>query len=176
MNADTRPWYGRIVVLSASSVVTLVLDLIIVPHIAFPALFVLPIALVAWWHTLRAAIVLALVLVAARTVNVIFRSTTHSHPLPYELTNSVIYLGILIALIYLIARLAEQRRQLRKGKTLPALLPICSYCHRIRRDDGEWEQIESFITKRTGTLFSHGFCPECMEAQWAEYQSRPSQS
>jgi DNA-binding response OmpR family regulator len=46
---------------------------------------------------------------------------------------------------------------------LNALLPICSYCKRIRSDTDYWEQVESYITEHTGVLFSHGICPSCLE-------------
>jgi phosphoserine phosphatase RsbU/P len=45
---------------------------------------------------------------------------------------------------------------------LNALLPICSYCKRIRGDQDYWEQVESYITEHTGVLFSHGICPSCL--------------
>ncbi len=46
---------------------------------------------------------------------------------------------------------------------LKSILPICSYCKKIRTEDGEWQDIEVYIRKRTGTRFSHGLCPECFE-------------
>jgi phosphoserine phosphatase RsbU/P len=47
---------------------------------------------------------------------------------------------------------------------LHGLLPICSYCKKIRDDQNYWQQVESYISKHTGVLFSHGICPECYEA------------
>jgi sigma-B regulation protein RsbU (phosphoserine phosphatase) len=41
------------------------------------------------------------------------------------------------------------------------LLPICSYCKRIRDDQNYWQQVESYITVHSGVQFSHGFCPDC---------------
>ncbi|MEM6820508.1 MAG: response regulator [Verrucomicrobiota bacterium] len=46
---------------------------------------------------------------------------------------------------------------------LQQLLPICSYCKQVRNPDDYWEQIESYFERKTGTLFSHGVCPECYE-------------
>ena len=45
---------------------------------------------------------------------------------------------------------------------LSGLLPICSYCKRIRSDQDYWEQVESYITDHTGARFSHGICPPCL--------------
>jgi PAS domain S-box-containing protein len=56
-------------------------------------------------------------------------------------------------------------------KQLRGLLPICSYCKKIRRDDDAWQQLEHYITEHSGAEFSHGVCPECyvehMEPQLA---------
>ena len=47
-------------------------------------------------------------------------------------------------------------------KRLTGLLPICSYCKRIRSDTDYWEQVESYITEHTDAVFSHGICPSCL--------------
>jgi sigma-B regulation protein RsbU (phosphoserine phosphatase) len=44
---------------------------------------------------------------------------------------------------------------------LEVLLPICSYCKRIRNDDESWESLESYIERRFETQLSHGICPDC---------------
>ena len=48
-------------------------------------------------------------------------------------------------------------------KRLSGLLPICSYCKRIRSDQNYWEQVESYIPEHTDARFSHGICPTCFE-------------
>lgn len=57
----------------------------------------------------------------------------------------------------------ELKKALSEIKTLSGLLPICAYCKKIRNDDGDWEQIEGYIKKRSLADFSHGICPECMK-------------
>ena len=46
---------------------------------------------------------------------------------------------------------------------LTGLLPICSYCKRIRSDEGYWEQVDSYISEHTEVRFSHGICPPCLK-------------
>jgi DNA-binding response OmpR family regulator len=46
-------------------------------------------------------------------------------------------------------------------KQLEGLLPICSYCKRIRDEHNVWVRIEQFIAARTNADFSHGICSEC---------------
>jgi nitrate/nitrite-specific signal transduction histidine kinase len=67
------------------------------------------------------------------------------------------------------SRLAQERERLLRElqvalanvKTLTGLLPICASCKRIRNDQGYWDQVETYITKRSDARFSHGTCPEC---------------
>lgn len=48
-------------------------------------------------------------------------------------------------------------------KTLKEILPICSYCKKIRDDEGKWRQLESYISMHTDSNFSHSICNDCME-------------
>lgn len=48
-------------------------------------------------------------------------------------------------------------------KILKGIIPICSYCHNIRDDEGAWDRVEDYISKHSGAEFSHGVCPECMK-------------
>jgi sigma-B regulation protein RsbU (phosphoserine phosphatase) len=54
-------------------------------------------------------------------------------------------------------------------KRLSGLLPICSYCKRIRSDHDYWEQVESYISEHTDARFSHGICPTCYEKVVEEF-------
>ncbi len=58
---------------------------------------------------------------------------------------------------------AELADALEHVKTLRGLLPICSWCKRIRDDQGYWKQVESYLRTHTEADFTHGICPECME-------------
>ena len=59
--------------------------------------------------------------------------------------------------------------------TLESILPICSNCKKIRKTDSDpkrmdsWQPIESYITQKTTTKFSHGICPECLSKLYPEY-------
>ena len=50
-------------------------------------------------------------------------------------------------------------------KKLEGLLPICSYCKKIRGANDSWQQIETYVAKRSDAEFSHGICPECYESK-----------
>lgn len=49
-------------------------------------------------------------------------------------------------------------------RQLESFLPICGYCKKVRDDQNYWQQIEQYINTRTGTNFSHGICPDCIES------------
>ena len=53
---------------------------------------------------------------------------------------------------------------LQNVRTLSALLPVCSWCGKIRNDEGEYERMETYIQRSVGTEFTHGMCPDCCAA------------
>jgi phosphoserine phosphatase RsbU/P len=55
-------------------------------------------------------------------------------------------------------RILGLRRELEQ---LEGLLPICSYCKRIRNEREEWESLETYIEQRFATAFTHSICPDC---------------
>ncbi len=62
------------------------------------------------------------------------------------------------------ARLVVAQRILGLHKTvqqLEGLLPICSYCKRIRAGTEAWSSLETYIEQRSAAEFSHGICPDC---------------
>lgn len=48
-----------------------------------------------------------------------------------------------------------------KLKTLSGIVPICSYCKKIRDEKDSWRFMEEYIETRSEAKFSHGLCPEC---------------
>jgi DNA-binding response OmpR family regulator len=60
-------------------------------------------------------------------------------------------------------RVQDLETALNDVKKLKSLLPICMYCKSVRDDRDYWRQIDEYIYTETGTDFSHGICPTCME-------------
>ena len=60
-------------------------------------------------------------------------------------------------------RVAELREALASVKQLGGLLPICSYCKKIRDDHNYWQQVESYVGEHSDAKFSHSICPQCYE-------------
>jgi phosphoserine phosphatase RsbU/P len=82
-----------------------------------------------------------------------------------------------------LARINEQMKQtntelqtaLKEIKTLHGILPICIHCKRIRlenkeaEDPNSWVRMEEYISNRTEADFSHGICPICAAKHYPEY-------
>jgi len=48
-------------------------------------------------------------------------------------------------------------------KKLKGIIPTCSYCHKIRNEEGSWDEMEKYISQHSSAQFSHGICPKCLE-------------
>ena len=85
-----------------------------------------------------------------------------------------------IRIVTLEQALAERVRELEAALTreheLQGLLPICSYCKKVRDDQNYWHEVESYISQRSAAVFSHGICPGCrdrvLKVQLAELTHR----
>jgi PAS domain-containing protein len=45
---------------------------------------------------------------------------------------------------------------------LQKILPICSYCRKIRNDENYWKSVEEYFREHQNLLFSHSICESCM--------------
>ena len=66
-----------------------------------------------------------------------------------------------------LSRLNEElSKALSEIKELRGIIPICAKCKKVKDDQGYWSQIESYIEKHSNADFTHGLCPDCMEAMY----------
>ena len=63
----------------------------------------------------------------------------------------------------LAARVAELEVALAHVQRLQGLLPICSYCKKVRNEADYWEQVDSYLTSHSDVRITHGICPQCLE-------------
>jgi DNA-binding response OmpR family regulator len=72
-----------------------------------------------------------------------------------------------VRMLELQATLADRVRELEDAltrvKQLQGLLPICSYCKKVRDDRNYWQQVETYIEGHSDAQFTHGICPDCRE-------------
>jgi len=64
----------------------------------------------------------------------------------------------------------ELQTALAEVRTLREILPICSYCRKIRDDENFWHTVEVYIARHTATRFTHGICPSCMATLEAAFK------
>lgn len=63
----------------------------------------------------------------------------------------------------LAGRVAELESALARVNQLEGLIPICSYCKRVRSDSDYWEQVEGYISAHSNARFTHSICPTCFD-------------
>jgi hypothetical protein len=149
------------------ALVVLGLDYLTGPLIRFPILYLLPIVLSTWMSGLRWGLVLA---VAMPLVHLSF---TEFWITPFRMMdatiNTCIRITVFVSFAYLVNKVGVQKRELEKEVvTLQGILPICSFCKKIKNHDGDWEPLEGYISRRSEAEFSHGICPTCAKKNYPE--------
>ena len=64
--------------------------------------------------------------------------------------------------------LTEKKKTEEEIKILRGILPLCSFCKKIRNDKGYWEMVEVYIHKHSQADISHSVCPDCMKKHYPE--------
>lgn len=81
-----------------------------------------------------------------------------------------------LELIYMNHELGGENKKLSdyvsEIKTLRGIIPICSFCKKIRDDEGFYQEVEFYVTEHTGAKFSHGVCPQCEKVHYPELNGR----
>ncbi len=62
----------------------------------------------------------------------------------------------------------ELQRALKEIKTLRGILPLCSFCKKIRDDKGYWEKVDVYIHQHTEADISHSICPACSNEHYPD--------
>ena len=59
-------------------------------------------------------------------------------------------------------------------EALESFVPICANCKRIRQPDSDpkkmdsWEQVETYISRKTSYQLSHSICPDCIKKLYGD--------
>jgi hypothetical protein len=143
-------------------------------HNQFPMIYFIPVSLAAWYSGRNPAIALGVAIPLAQLAFMILERHPASLTTLVALT---VFRGTVIIVMALgFARLAEHERALNdEVQMLKGLLPICSFCKSIRNQEGEWEHLERYISRRSETEFSHGICPSCHKVHYADLLERERQ-
>jgi ABC-type amino acid transport substrate-binding protein len=63
---------------------------------------------------------------------------------------------------------AELRGAHSEIKALRGILPLCSFCKKVRDDNGDWQQVDVYIRNYSAADVSHGVCPDCVREHYPE--------
>ena len=74
----------------------------------------------------------------------------------------------------LATRVAELEVALAHVQRLQGLLPICSYCKKVRNETNYWEQVDSYLASHSDIKLTHGICPQCMETMMKQLDEAPT--
>jgi hypothetical protein len=144
----------------------LLADHITDPYIQFPALFIIPVTFASAYLGVAWGVELAVILPIVRFC-LEFRMIPGT--VTQELVNTAIRMAVFLGFAVLVAKTIKQTRALAEEvQTLEGLLPICSYCKRIRTENNSWEQLESYISEHSEARFSHGLCEDCLREHYPQ--------
>ncbi|MCB0163440.1 MAG: DUF4118 domain-containing protein [Anaerolineae bacterium] len=148
--------------------IALVADYLSGPLIQFPILYVIPVGLASWYGGRRWGYIFAVNLAVIRLCYFTVWDTPWG--ISVTLINALIRIIVFTGFVYLVDRVAVQQRALENEvRILSGLLPICSFCKKIRDEDETWQPLEGYITHHSEAEFSHGLCPECARIHYPEY-------
>jgi K+-sensing histidine kinase KdpD len=148
------------------SILLLIADFFAGPIIQFPITYLIPVSLISWYNGKRWGLFLSIVMPLIR---LFFHFMLWQAPWTFveSSVNALIRIIVISIFAVLIDRMATQSRILtRHVDLLEGLLPICSYCKKIRDKDDKWQFLEVYIAERSQATFSHGICPDCMKEHY----------
>lgn len=132
----------------------LLLDLFASHFLLFPILFVIPVALSAWFCNARLAYALAVLLPLGRLLTDEFLH--HPSPFVYIGANCAIRMAVLVLLALLVSRTARQTRE--PQQRVQTLVTVCAWSQTVEYE-GQWISFEQYLLRRFNVNTSHGISP-----------------
>jgi hypothetical protein len=150
------------------SILLLIADYFAGPFIQFPVSYLIPVAFLSWFNGRRWGLIFAILMPLVR-----FYFNIALWTIPWTITeasiNALIRIVVLSSFALIIDRTAIQTRKLSRQVTLlEGLLPICSYCKKIRDQKDQWQVMEQYIMDRSVATFTHGICPDCLREHYGD--------
>lgn len=133
------------------------------PSVRFPIAFLLPVMFGAWYSGRVWGLVFAAVLPVFRLSFVL--EWTGASAMVLEVFNAAIQVLVLTALAVFVDRTAKLATEV---KVLQGILPMCSFCRRIRDANEQWIHFEKYIDDHSEAQVSHGICPSCYKKHYGQ--------
>lgn len=151
--------------------VVMAIDFAIGTRLEFPSILALPVFYAAWYGGLKWGLPLSFIQLF-HVVTVVVHGGSEAAIFDATVAASIRVI-VLSAIAWWISGLRDDQKKLsREVELLEGLLPICSYCKRIRDDDGDWQPLEKYIGDRSDATFTHGVCQSCLETELAQDSHR----
>jgi hypothetical protein len=153
-NRFVVPLLSQGVTYGIMGIAILLLDIFTSRFLQFPILFVVPVALSAWFCRARLAYWIAFLLPLGRLGIATFLETPT--PFAYALVNCLIRVTVLVFIAFLVSRTAQQTRELQQR--VDTLVTICAWTHTVKYQ-GEWISFEEYLLRQFEINTSHGISP-----------------
>ncbi|MGB0583173.1 MAG: PAS domain-containing protein [Limisphaerales bacterium] len=57
----------------------------------------------------------------------------------------------------------EMEKAIAQVKALTELMPVCSWCKKVRHEEDEWLSLENYLLSHPDIRVTHGMCPACFD-------------
>ena len=173
--ARWSPLHPLLLTLSLTLVVAVfLLDIFVPQGLGVPALYMAPVVLIELWTSPKQSRLVLLFAAGCSLLTILgfFLAPSVGLPIWLSIPNRMIALFVIWVTVVL-SILRKNRED--EVKTLRGLLPICSYCKKIRDDQGYWKNLEVYIATHSHADFTHGLCPDCGMKHYPEVFIKPSE-
>jgi hypothetical protein len=134
-------------------------------QISLFVLYSFPIAIVAWRMGLGAGLVFALLgTITTRVADVLNHRPYAASWIPWEVMANRFIILAFIAVSFDRFQRTQQRDQDRL-KDLEAVAPMCSVCHRIKVEDGDWIDFEAQVQRQRAEP-NRRLCTDCAKVKY----------
>jgi hypothetical protein len=157
----------RILAWAVLAFLVLIADYFTGPFIQLPILFLCPVTLATWYSGRRWGLALACILPSIRI------SFSAFWIVPWTMSeatvNGIIQIAVLLTFAFLVDQTVQRKALSEELKLLRGILPICSFCKKIRNEGNIWEPLEKYISEHSEAEFSHGVCPPCAQEHYGKF-------
>lgn len=148
-------------------------------ELSFSIFYLIPIVLSTWFLNRPIGILMSVTGALAWLIVDLLAGHEYSYmAIPYW--NAAVRLGFFLIVTSALTalRTSQERKEaliielqtvLAKVNVLEGILPICSFCKKIRDKNNTWSTVESYVMSHSEAKFSHTFCPDCGKKHYPEY-------
>lgn len=73
----------------------------------------------------------------------------------------IVHDGRVTSVVIASVNVTERVKAERELEMIQTLLPLCSWCRKIRTGEDEWQSLEAYLEDVSDSRVTHGMCPDC---------------